>query len=135
MLSFDGIKSQFLEEEARKFHKSMTAAYKKTARRDARLDLEEDNRKELLKERTKLEAEMLGRQNEQMESYREQLRLKDAKIEKLEARSTEPEKDGKIKELEARLEASENYKKIKELETILAATMMEIEGLKKSRDA
>lgn len=113
----------------------MTAAYKKTVRRDARLDLEEDNRKELLKLKMKLEAEMLGRRNEQMESYREQLRLKDAKIQKLEACPGESEKDEKIKELEARLEASENGKKIKELEALLAATMMEVDRLKTDGDS
>ena len=63
----------------------MTATYKKIARRDARLDLEEDNRKELLEMKMKLEVEMLGRRNELMESYRGQLRQKDARIKELES--------------------------------------------------
>lgn len=113
------IKAQFLEEEANNFHKSLTNAYKKTARREARLDLEDDNRRELLKLKTKLEAEMLGKKNEQMESLREQLRQKNAKI----------------KELEARLGASENDRKVQELEGTLAAMRKVIEGLKKGEAA
>ncbi|PVH84349.1 hypothetical protein DL98DRAFT_74750 [Cadophora sp. DSE1049] len=113
------IKAEWLEEEAKKFHKSLTNAYKKTARREARLDLEDDNRRELLKLKTKLEAEMLGKKNEQMETLPEQLRQKDAKI----------------KELEARLEVSENDRRIQELEGTLAAMRGVIEGLKKDEQA
>ena len=110
------IKAEFLKDEAKKFYKGLTNGYKKTARREARLDLEDDNRRELLKLKRKLEADMLGKQNEEMESLREKLRQKEARI----------------KELEARLEASENDEKIRQLEGTLAAMRQVIEGLKKS---
>ncbi|KAK0107076.1 hypothetical protein ONS95_003785 [Cadophora gregata] len=113
------IKAEFLGEEARKFHKSLTNAYKKTARREARLDLEDDNRRELLKLKSKLEAEMLGKKSEQIERLREELRNKDAKV----------------KELEARLEASENYQRIRELEGTLAAMRQVIKSVKKNEPA
>lgn len=109
------IKAEFFKDEAKKFYKVLTNGYKKTARHEARLDLEDDNRRELLKVKRKLEADTLGKQNEQMESLRKQLR----------------EKDARIKELEARVEASQNDEKIQQLEAILAAMRQVIEGLQK----
>ncbi|CZT13003.1 hypothetical protein WAI453_005915 [Rhynchosporium graminicola] len=108
----DEIKTEFLDEEGRKFHRSMTAAYKKTARREAILDLQEDNRKELVRLKMKLEAELLGKRNQQVEALREKLR----------------EKDTKIKELE--VEASEDGNEIRRLQGVVALMMAQVNRLK-----
>ena len=51
------IKAEFFKDEAKKFYKVLTNGYKKTARHEARLDLEDDNRRELLKVKRKIKAE------------------------------------------------------------------------------
>ncbi|KAL2073615.1 hypothetical protein VTL71DRAFT_10941 [Oculimacula yallundae] len=116
------IKAQFHADEERAFLKSMTAAYKKTARREARMDLEEENRKELVRLKMKLRAEMVEMASGEVRELREEVRMKDLKIKALEDRADEVED-----------EVEEKIEKVKELEAVIAGMMKQVNGLKKKK--
>lgn len=77
---YEEIKKLFIADEERQFHKRWTKKDKEDMKREARLDLEEDNRNALEAHKIKLKVEI----REQLEKVKAALREEEAKTKMLE---------------------------------------------------